>query len=630
MGGWLKELWGNMRIYYIIILLSLPFYLAAQFPSSIPDSVSSGFKTDSLPPFEYRYFHPSNPGDVKIMGDTTLGNFFQDADPARRKQFNDINTGNVGSMGISPLFQFTPAMGFQTGYKAYDGFNFTIDSIRFYDAERPLADLFFSPVFGSQQNFIVGAEYGQKFRDGLAISLNYKRYSQLGFYQNQGTRTTNLAVAVRWNTLSGKLDFYSGFISNTNNEIHNGGVDTTILESPSGTFRINVPVTLDGTKSRYDQQVYFLYSTLSLDGKPSDDSRFAIGHRLEAKNGYASFYDTDLSDRRDTLFYNQYLTDVRGIRNRVGLLQISNSFLLRSQWRRAYGTLALVHDYFNLNDGGKARAINDLTLRFDGKITAGKALDVFTRFRLGMGANAGSFMAEGNTSLSLGKVAKLTGSLSFFNSQPYWNQEILYLNVRQVYNDPFNNLLGTRFTAGIHFPWLGIGVLAGQSIIDEYIYRDNTALPVQYTGSVQVTSASVYQHWKWKSLHLESNAFWQNMNVDFLPLPKFYVKSNLYLERFFFKKNLLLRSGLELKYIPAFKIPEYDVITGNYYLGDQSYEREYLSADFYILGKVSKFRIFFKFENIQEFLNDKINYLAAFHPQFDNRMRLGFRWLLLD
>ena len=56
----------------------------------------------------------------------------------------------------------------------------------------------------------------------------------------------------------------------------------------------------------------------------------------------------------------------------------------------------------------------------------------------------------------------------------------------------------------------------------------------------------------------------------------------------------------------------------------------YYSADFYILGKVSKFRIFFKFENIQEYLNNRLNYLAVFHPQFDNRMRLGFRWLLLD
>lgn len=619
-----------MRNYLIACILLLPVLLKAQYPpvtaqasSPLPDSIP-------LPPFEYKYMYLANPGETRIMADTALGNFFQDADPARRKKFNDLNTGNAGSMGISPLFQFQAATGFTTGYKAYDGFNFTVDSIRFYDSERPMADLFFSPIFGSQQNFVVGAEYGQKFKDGLAVSLNYKRISQLGYYQNQGTRTTNVAIAVRWTTKADKLDFFGGFISNTNNEVHNGGVDTFSLKTASGQFRINVPVYLSDNKTRYEQQVYFLHSALALDGKPALSSRFAIGHKLEIKTGYQGFYDTGLTSQADTLFYNQYLTDTRGIRNRVNLTQYSNAFLLRSQWKRASGTLSLVYDNFQLNDGGHSKVINDITLRFDGKIAAGSALDIFTRAKLGLGANAGSFLLEANTALQLGKVAKLSGEWSLFNSQPYWNQEVLTLNEQYVYQYAYDNVLGTSFTATLDLPWLGLRASLGQQIIDNYIYRGITGLPLQFGGTVQVTQAMVSQHWKWKAIHLESHAFWQQLNQDFIPLPAFYVKSNLYLERTFFKKNLLLRTGLEVKYIPNILLPEYDVVTGNYYRGDQSYEDPYMSADFYILGKVSKFRIFFKFENIQEYLNDRINYLAAFHPQFDNRMRLGFRWLLLD
>lgn len=630
MVGSSKEPWDNMRIYFIGFLLLVPFLMIAQYPPAGGDT--SLVTTDSiqLPPFQYRYFHPGNPGQVYVNTDTTLGNFFQDADPARRKKFNDLNTGNVGSMGISPLFEFKPIYGFNSGYRAYDAFNYTADSLRFYDSERPMADLYFSPIFGSQQNFVVGAEYGQKFSDGLAISLNYKRLSQSGFYQNQGTRTTNLATAVRWTTMAEKLDFVAGFISNTNNEQHNGGVDTAVVVRASGQFRINVPVNLSETKTRYDQQVYFLYSTLSLDGKPAAESRFAIGHKLDVKTGYSNYYDVDLSTKSDTLFYNDYLIDTRGIRNRVSLTQWSNSFLLRSQWKKADGTLALVYDNFSLNDGVNQKSINDLTLRFDGKIAAGKTLDIFTRARLGLGANAGSFLAEGNTTITLGKLATLDGSVSFFNSQATWNQEFLALNMRAVYNDPLNNVLGTRFSAGISLPWLGLHAGLSQQIIDNYVYRNEVALPVQHDGNVQITSATISQHWKWKSIHLESHAFWQRFNVDFIALPELYVKSNLYLERFFFRRNLLLRTGLEVKYIPDFVVPEFDVVTGTYYKGDQSYQDQYYSADFYILGKVSKFRIFFKFENIQEYLNNRLNYLAVFHPQFDNRMRLGFRWLLLD
>lgn len=619
-----------MRNYLLILFAVIPFFVYGQYPPSIPDTSTVSQDSVPLPPFVYQYVNLSNPGQVKIMADTSLGLFFQDADPARKKKFNDLNTGNAGSMGISPLFQFKPASGFTTGYRAYDDFNFMPDSIRFYDSERPLADLFFSPIFGSQQNFIVGAEYGQKFKDGLAISLNYRRISQLGFYQNQGTRTTNVALAIRWTTRSKKLDFFTGFVSNTNNEVHNGGVDTAILVRPSGQFRINVPVALSNNKSRYEQQSYFLYSTLALDGKAAVESRFAIGHKLDIKTGYQGYYDNGLDSRNDTLFYNDYLIDNRGIRNRVALTQWSNTFMLRSQWKRAFGTLSLVYDHFRLNDGGQTRVVNDVTLRLDGKIAAGSTLDVYTRARLGIGANAGSFVVEANTTLQLGKVAKLSGELSFFNSQPMWNQDVLTLNGQNVYNDPLNNVLGTAFLATLDLPWLGIKASLGQQLIDNYIYRSETALPVQHNGALQVSQAMVSQHWRWKIIHLESHAFWQSVNQSFVALPSFYVKSNLFLERAFFKKNLLLRTGLEVKYIPDFVLPEYDVVTGNYYRGDQSYKDKYLSADYYILGKVSKFRIFFKFENIQQYLNNRINYLAAFHPQFDNRMRLGFRWLLLD
>ena len=49
----------------------------------------------------------------------------------------------------------------------------------------------------------------------------------------------------------------------------------------------------------------------------------------------------------------------------------------------------------------------------DGKIAAGLDLDVYTRARLGISANAGSFVVEANTTLQLGKVAKTFGRVVF-------------------------------------------------------------------------------------------------------------------------------------------------------------------------------------------------------------------------
>ena len=97
-GGLSKEQWDNMRIYFIGFLLLFPLLLIAQYPPAGGDTSLVTADSIQLPPFQYKYFHPGNPGQIFVNADTTLGNFFQDADPARRKKFNDLNTGNGGSL----------------------------------------------------------------------------------------------------------------------------------------------------------------------------------------------------------------------------------------------------------------------------------------------------------------------------------------------------------------------------------------------------------------------------------------------------------------------------------------------------------------------------------------------------
>ncbi|MBK8700696.1 MAG: hypothetical protein IPN29_14635 [Saprospiraceae bacterium] len=649
-----KAQWDKMRIKLMVLCFVLPLIAWAQKPTKVitqptkppttsrpqpatypgstgaTDTFAQAIDSVPLPPFEYKYFYMDQPGKNLILADTALGYFFQDADPARRKTFNALSTGNAGSAAIDPLFKMGIKTGFNLGYDGYEPLNFSPDSIKFYNSLRPLADLSFSPIFGSQQNFIVGAEYGQKFSDGFAVSLNYRRISQLGFYQNQSTQTTSLAIALRYQSEKQTFNMFTGFVGNANNEQHNGGVDTTLLYRTNYQFRINVPIGLTDTKTRQDFKTIIVHSTLSLDGINTDSSKLAVGHQLQYRYGYTGFSDAGLTETNDTLFYGSFLTDDRGIRNRINLSQVSNTFLLRTFWSQAEGTLSLVHDYFRLNDGGNARTINDLTLKFNGGFSVKKAVFIQTNVALGLGANAGNFLVKGNTTLRLGKIASLSAILAVFRSQQAWNQENLYLNTESVYLRDFKTPFGSNYAARVSIPFLGLSIEAGQHILENFIYRDVNALPNQEAGSLVATHLAVSQHSRWKVIHLETHGFLQKINRAYLPLPEAYLKTNLYLELPLFKKKMLLRTGGELKYMPAFNLPEYDPVTGSYYLGDQSYKRNYMSADFYILAKVSKFRIFFKFENIQEYLNNKINYLAAFHPQFDNTMRVGFRWLLLD
>ena len=133
----------------------------------------------------------------------------------------------------------------------------TSPQIRFvFTIQKDRWQIYFFSLFWFTAKFYCGAEYGQKFKDGLAVRsiiveflnwvLSKSRYPH---YQCCTGRKVDPCFK--------KLDVFTGFVSNTNNEVHNGGVDTAILVRPSGQFRINVPVALSNNKSRYEQQSYF-------------------------------------------------------------------------------------------------------------------------------------------------------------------------------------------------------------------------------------------------------------------------------------------------------------------------------------------------------------------------------------
>ena len=595
------------------------------------DSINAILDSIPLPKFEYNYYYINDPSQSYLRTDTSLGHFFQEVDPARKRKFNFLQTGNAGAAALSSIYDFRPQTGFQLGYHQYDYLNFSVDSLKFYNSERPFSDLYFSPIFGSQENFMVGAEYGQKFNDGTAVSLNYRRIAHKGFYQEQTTKSTNFALAFRYQTKNKRLNFFTGIVSNVNAENHDGGVDSLhLIHLPNYVFRQSMPVKLEQASTRQDYKELFLVTTLSLDGKNTDTSRFSIGHTLRYKYGQYKFSDNGISNRSDSLFYGDYVIHPKGIRNQSSLDLISNEFFLKSNWSFGSGKVSLVHDLFKLTSGTYDKSINDLTLKFRGGFNIKKSFVLQTEAALGLGANVGNFLIKGSNNFHLGKYADLGAFVSFYRSQNGWNEERLILNDNDYYNYNFKTPFGSAYEATLSVKALGLQVGLGQQLVNNVIYRDTFARPIQDDGVFVATRLFLSHRLSIWKVHFENHAFVQSLNASFLALPGQFLKSNLYLETTFFKKKLLLRVGAEFRHFPSFTLPEFDPVTGAYYKGNNSYKASYTSADAYILGKVSKFRVAFKMENFQDYFNEQINYLSVYHPQFDRKIRLNFSWLLLD
>lgn len=630
----------KISIFLCLTLFVTAFCFAQQPNSTFTDYSKLGNRNNSrndsllksldslLPPFEYKYYYLNDFTNILFNADTTLNNEFKESEPTRRKTFYDLNTGNAGAASTPAVLNYNPKAGFHSGYDQYSIYSLSLDQFKFYDSERTLADLRFAFIFGSQNNFIVGADFGQKFKSGVSLSLNYNRVSQLGTYASQETKSTAFGLALRYEALKQKLNFFTGVISNTNNEAHNGGVKDldAILTAP---FKSNVPVFLNEARTRFDYKDIFIQSRYNLDGKSSQLSSLALGYHLQYHYGYNRFSDVEISN--DSAFYRKYWIEGRGLRNNNNISILTNEFYLFSKLSWTNAKVSLVYDKINVEQESKRTSINDVSLKFNGIINFKKDININAKAVLGLGNNAGTFTVDGGTEIKLGKFINLNADVSFFRSQVAWRFSLLRLNDLDFYNNNFDKPFGSTISAGINFNPLKLSVKVGQSLINNYLYFDSLSQPKQFGSIFSHNYISISHKLKFWKIGFENDILIQNINEDLVALPTQMIRSNLYFESLIFKKNLLLRIGAELRYLPKFETPVFNPVLGNYYKGSSVGKDDYLLGDIYILGQVAgKFRIFVKIENANAMFVQKINYMAYRSPQFGNYLRLGFRWLLLD
>ncbi len=605
---------------------------SARGSSSNSQDQNNEVEEDSIKtPFHYLYYRVKTPNVIITEADTSLNNYFNDIETAKRTKFNNLNTGNNGSSLKTPIFDFKSTSGFNTGFNQYDDYNYTIDSFKFFKTEKTFSDLYFSQILGNQNNFEVGAKFGQKYSGGTRLAINYRRILQVGFYNGQATKTTNFATGISFYAFKSKVKFTTLAFINNNNENHNGGIDFNglNLSRPVYSLRTNVPTILNEAATRYAYNDFYFITEYALKKTSPDSFSGNFGHIFSYKNGSNKFYDKSIDDANDSIFYKQYNVDKRGIRTLSNLTQISNEFFINGGIKWANGRLSLIYDLFTYTDK-ESKNINDITAKFVGNINVGKAFILNTETKLGLGANIGSLSAKGFANINLGKSLVLNADGEFFRSTVAQNLNSFFLNTEAVYTHDFISPVGTRLNGAISIPFLKTTISFGQNLISNFIYRDEKAMPKQDSSLLSSTSISLNNHIKLWKFNLETNVFNQTINKEYLALPNQYLKSNFYFESPLFAKVLLLRLGVEYKYIPAFTLPSYDPVSGSYYNKNQIEKTSFQGMDVYLSGKVSKFRIFVKYENLLSLFDNKIHYLTINNPVFDPKIRLGIRWILAD
>lgn len=611
--------------------------LSCQVQAQDKNTLSQALKDTSQQPRsvlqDFYYFHPENKSLILNESDTSIQHEFTRFDPTKRRGQEHVTLGNTFSAASPLLFQPQLNLRFDVGFHSHDIYQYQFSNTRFYTAKKAQSEVFFSQ-FSNQLNFSAGAKIALPFQSGWSFSLDYLRVSEKGFYPSQAIKSTNLNTGLRYQSPSDKYHLLLGFHHHAQDEENNGGIkepEQVIGDVP----RPAVTTYLNGAKSRQQKRGYSLVQYLTLAG--NDAWKLLLRNTLLYEPSYYKFAQSTTS--KDTAYYGSLLTDTRGIRRYVDQGHYLVDVALHGEnQKKLSGQLGIRYDIFTIQDQGYNINRNDITLYGKGNIPIFNIFSLKTIAELGIGENAGNFLAEGSLEIKVKKWATLDGGMRFFVSEPSYAQQNLVLNQNKIFNADFDKTFGTRIFGKLEIPLSGTSFQFAQSLITNPVYWKKISdtdgqiaiAPFQSDQVLSYTLLGVKQNLKFYTIDFNHAVYFQLFSDNLYHLPPWYSSHQLYWNVAIFKKAMLLSVGGEARLIPKYSGLGYSPVHGQYF-ADENADLPFVpDIDLVLNAKVKTFRISIMLENAGQWIAVQPNYDVNLYPRLDPLLRFSIRWMFFN
>lgn len=622
---------------------------------------AQGIVPNEIDTFKIKYTFANNPKVWEWYADTTLGNHFQQYDPARRADFDFLTLGNPTTAATPSVWQSRAREGFDFGQHAYDIYQIRASKLRFYELDKAYSDVFYSG--NSESDGALRAKFGRtlNLKQGkLQISLDYERIFNIGSISsltlgNFGLlnysrgRTVGFAVGVWFRNKSERYQNFTTFALNTMSQLDFGGLtNDTIFKTQTENTTFTAPsVWLSNAQSRHESRELSFIQYLQLNKKDTTrqiQRAFLLSHRLSYENTLYKIYDNKTNTLQDTIWYGKLLTDSRGLRFGAGfdavnnLLSISTSRPRRDSLQRGKVNdlfeVGLQHQIVFLRQEGTANSTqNNLLLRGGWLWTPSDwlNLDVKAMF-IFAGTNIGDYRLSGKLSSKLGKVMEIFAQAQSQLYEPTQIQRETYISQRLVWQNNFKKTLENNISAGIFIPNTRTKVEARLNVLNNQIYMDSTARPTQVTAPLSILQFLVTQNFEFKNFHFDNNIALQTSSNEAVRVSPLVLKNSLYYEGRLFKKAMTLRVGIDGRWVSRFYADGFMPLTGQFYWQNGREVGNFPAFDVFVSAKVQTFRFFFKMENLTRAvgLSPDIFYQIPLHPIREQYFRFGFAWKLSD
>ncbi len=497
------------------------------------------------------------------------------------------------------------------------------DNIEIYHAPTPYSRLYY--LSGNKKGQMLDSKIGIRVKPNWYIGVGYMGLSSLGYYQNGITSQENWFINTEY-FHPGKIYLFRFFIvkNHLENEEYGGIVDENLFENPGENYldRGKIPVRIQAKSIWHSREI-----KITQEFRPLKNKHLLASYDFNYTKAYYDFNGTETYIFGNTIPYSRP-TDSTGLRNyRHEITAGFDKDSLSIQTGLAYHRLFVQYDttvviqsrvipkshhenylYWIVNFRKKHKNFNEkLRFAYDLKYNQ---LIVTNTFNYQI--NKHEFQSE---------LTYKKGLASY--KYRFWQSRFADYN---WYNN-FGHTEKFNFTLSYRSPYGKI--TADTWSFKNPVYFAQDSLPAQFHGNVRIFSLRYEHDFKWKKFGMAPAVKWQKINQNpAMDLPAWNLRVLIYYTDWWFKHNMRMQSGLQVRYFSSFYMSGFNPLYNDFF---QQRRRKY--GNFYLMDlffdfKVKKFRAYASFSHFNA-LWERTHpsyYSAPYYPYADYFLRLGITW----
>ena len=600
--------------------------------------------------------------------DTSLHTFQRT--PFTQPWYNDL--GNLGSPVNNLLFTPEDRMGPSLGYHVFDVYRFNVDSLPFYNTNRPYS--IFNYLLGSKLEQTAGIMHTQAIKPNWNFAVEYHKTNSPGFYKVERNNHDNAYFSTNYKSLDKHYNLYAAMVYNKEQHDENGGLviaDELLSQVYNDRRTLDVAYNNDeysitrspvsNTQRDFTVLLQHSYTWGRTDTSYNSDStqysyklvpRFSITHKMELSTEKHVYKDLSPDSVRYTTLFTQsfvnngssyYLTGSDSVLTQQKWFWIDNKLLLNGFIGKEGHELKFSAGIGNRYDQFTSLPVSNLIHDSLPKQVYSLGMDkssIVSNYLEGelkkealhpreweYGANAKFFFTgqdAGNFLLNvlIGKEFASTSFVAGFreqvNSAPYCYTNYENQFTKQFFSFSDESVSQLYATLAISRWRLSGGVRS--YVIGNYIYINDSEKPAQYTIPFTLNQAWIRKVFRIGNFFLDNELVYQQVPSNApVNVPDVMGRHQFSYERAMFKKALKITAGIEVRYTTAYHPAGYDALLNRFFYQNSTYVANAPVASVFLNFRIKRFRAFVMGDQLQEiFTRNTILYVGTPVTNFQN------------